>query len=805
MQGNQRLVLFAVRDPYFFVIVIMLFILLTILLISTILLSRQNQKYKENTKIIDNHNYLLKSFIDADESLIYLKDEKLCYLFVNKAFERFYNLKASDVIGKDDFSISEADETEFAQSRRNTDLAVLKENKLIVDEVRWQNRIFQTIKFPVKLLNGATGVGAFIKDITVEYRNQYIVKQAAMRNEILFKIFSHENILPEQEYDYILDTAIKLTDSAYGFLIYRNPDNNKLNVWTDRAAAGSALPENKDEMIQNLIVSEIVNQENPLIIDDNHTFSPDEPYRDISRMMTVPIVVNQEMQLLAVLCNKSYEYDNNDIYQVSLLLRGLLISIERHKHNTELNKALYKMKENESRLQLILDTTAEAILGFDADGICVFCNNSGLNLLGYNNQSEIIGQDIHKLLFHESQTEVDKDNCKLYRVIRDGEAIHIDDEVFLRKDKSKINVEYNAHPQFHNGKVTGFVITFSDIAQRKKNEEEIIYLSYHDPLTGLYNRRFFEQELKRLDVKRNLPISIIMGDINGLKLTNDVFGHIVGDEIIKKTADILRKICRADDIIARWGGDEFIMILPNTSARDAYKVVNRIRKAFTKVQMKLLKYSISLGYAAKKTEAERMDWIINRAEELMYLEKTTKIENIDYENIKNIYKHLQAENPRIKEHALNVSSYCEKIGKHLNFSEANIALLKEVAYFHDIGKVALTESEVDFRPDYRKHPTVGFRILNVSEKTMEFAKYVLSHHERWDGTGYPKGLKGEAIPLISRIVAVAEHYDNLRRNKEHLLAKDKALQTLIERAGTRFDPDIVDIFVEMVINNEIID
>src|SRR5690606_16863794 len=105
--------------------------------------------------------------------------------------------------------------------------------------------------------------------------------------------------------------------------------------------------------------------------------------------------------------------------------------------------------------------------------------------------------------------------------------------------------------QYKDGEIVGAVVTFTDITSRKKAESDIVYLSYHDALTGLYNRRFFEEELRRLDTERNLPISIIMGDVNGLKLANDIFGHKAGDMLLQKAAEVMKNGCRADDIIAR--------------------------------------------------------------------------------------------------------------------------------------------------------------------------------------------------------------------------------------------------------------
>jgi len=787
------------------IIFIVLSLLAILLAIVTLLLFRKNQEYRESKKQIDNHNYLLKSFIDADKSLIYLKDEKLHYLFVNNAFLLFYGITEEDIIGKDDFAISVK---AFAQFRRETDFAVLNEKRLITDEVRWQGRIYQTIKFPVRLLNRADGVGAFVKDITDEYLRRRIIDQSALRNEILYEIFIRDNILPEEEYDYILAAAIRLTESSHGVLVYR--DANNTNFVYNTRTIGFNQYNSKEKsiiinLVENFIYNDDISQVSPFF--DNNAQEYLEKHGinniDINRVLSVPVIGDYEFCLMIVLFNKPYEYDENDTHQISVLLRGLWNKLMHKKSTEELRIALHNITKNEARLQLILDSTAEAICGIDTEGNCVFCNNSGLDILGYSDQTELIGKNIHKLLHHSRPdgSEIPIEKCQICRDIHKGEIVHGDNEHFWRKDGTYFAVEYHCFPQYDNEEIVGAVITFSDITNRKKAEDEIVFLSYHDPLTGLYNRRFFEEELKRLDVKRNLPLSIIMGDVNGLKLTNDVFGHAAGDNVLKEAATIFRSACRADDIIARWGGDEFIVILPNTPSQDVVKVANRISKAFNNFQNLPLKYSISLGYATKKSEEEKIDWIVIRAEELMYLDKTTNIKSIDYENIKTIYRRLHL-NPRNKEHAEMVRHYSKKIGQHLQFSAAEMRLLKEVAFYHDIGKIALSEESLESGPDYRKHPTVGFRILNISEKTMEVAKYVLSHHERWDGSGYPKGLKGEAIPLLSRIVAVAEHYDNLRRNKEHLLNKDEALSRLAAKAGTTFDPDIVAAFIEIISNEK---
>jgi len=149
---------------------------------------------------------------------------------------------------------------------------------------------------------------------------------------------------------------------------------------------------------------------------------------------------------------------------------------------------------------------------------------------------------------------MDEKECKIFKSLLAGRGTSVEDEVFWRSDGTQLDVAYSSYPQFRNGEIVGAVVTFTDNTERRKNQARVNYLTYHDSLTGLYNRTFFEEELKRLDREENLPLTIIFGDLNGLKLTNDVFGHTAGDELLKKSAEALKKACRKDDVIARVGG-----------------------------------------------------------------------------------------------------------------------------------------------------------------------------------------------------------------------------------------------------------
>ncbi len=163
-----------------------------------------------------------------------------------------------------------------------------------------------------------------------------------------------------------------------------------------------------------------------------------------------------------------------------------------------------------------------------------------------------------------------------------------------------------------------------DITDQKNTEDKILYLSYHDQLTGLYNRRFFEEELKRLDTRRNFPLTIVMGDVNGLKAINDAVGHDKGDELLRKSAEVIKKGCRADDIVARLGGDEFVIILSDTDVLKAEQIIERINELSLKEKVGNINISISFGYKTKNNENEKIQDIFKQAEDNMYANKRSR-------------------------------------------------------------------------------------------------------------------------------------------------------------------------------------
>jgi PAS domain S-box/diguanylate cyclase (GGDEF) domain len=365
--------------------------------------------------------------------------------------------------------------------------------------------------------------------------------------------------------------------------------------------------------------------------------------------------------------------------------------------------------------------------------------------------------------------------------------------------------------EFDNqGKAIRLIATVQDITKRKKAEEEVIYLSYHDKLTGLYNRRFYEEEVKRLDTKRNLPISIIIGDVNGLKLVNDAFGHAKGDELLQKAAKAIQSACRADDIVARWGGDEFVILLPKTKSEEVEGIIKRIKQQYSNQQVNALSISISFGWDTKKKIDEDILKVLKSAEDYMYKHKIIENESIRGNTISTIIKTLHEKNPREEQHSKRVSDICQSIGKAMGFSEIERCKLKIVGLLHDIGKIAIEEGILN-KPgkltdqewnEIKRHPEIGYRILTTSFDMLELANCILAHHEKWDGEGYPNRLKGEAIPRIARIIALADSYDAMTSKRPYgkALSEEEAVMEIQKNAGIQFDPKIAKIFVEKVLD-----
>lgn len=349
--------------------------------------------------------------------------------------------------------------------------------------------------------------------------------------------------------------------------------------------------------------------------------------------------------------------------------------------------------------------------------------------------------------------------------------------------------------------------THTDITDRKIAEEKIRYISLHDSLTGLYNRTYIEEEMARLDTPRQLPLSIIMADLNGLKLINDTYGHPIGDKALQAAAEIIKSTCREDDIYARWGGDEFVILLPQTSAAAAGNLCKRITESCRVIFIEDVPVSMAIGVACKTSSEEPLMKILQEAENLMYKQKLTESRSTKSAVLKALLKTLEAKSFETEAHTRGMQQTARLIGKELSLPDAEMNRLELLITLHDIGKINIAEEILtkkgpltsDEWETIKKHPEIGYRIARATEEFAHIANEILAHHERWDGQGYPQGLKEKAIPYLARITTIADAYEvmtNGRPYKKAMSIKEVAAE-FRRCAGTQFDPALVEIFLSI--------
>ncbi|MDZ4131954.1 MAG: diguanylate cyclase, partial [Dethiobacteria bacterium] len=338
--------------------------------------------------------------------------------------------------------------------------------------------------------------------------------------------------------------------------------------------------------------------------------------------------------------------------------------------------------------------------------------------------------------------------------------------------------------------------------------QKVRYMSFHDSLTGLYNRVYLEQEMARLDTARQLPISIIMADLNGLKLVNDTYGHEKGDILLKTAAEVITRSCREEDIIARWGGDEFTILLPLTTFSEALTICNRIAANCREDSVADLPLSIALGVASKIDKTKSQVEVLREAEDNMYKQKLTESRSTKSAVLRALLKTLAEKSYETEAHTRRMQEIAKKIGVKMLLPDAELSRLELLITLHDIGKINIseeiltkkTELTADEWEKIKRHPEIGFRLARATEEFAHVAEDILSHHESWDGTGYPRGLKGKDIPLLARITGVADAYEVMSNGRPYkaVMNNSEIVDEFIKCSGSQFDPELVDILLSTI-------
>lgn len=341
-----------------------------------------------------------------------------------------------------------------------------------------------------------------------------------------------------------------------------------------------------------------------------------------------------------------------------------------------------------------------------------------------------------------------------------------------------------------------------------EQEVKIENLSYRNELPGLFNRKYFLDAIKKYDNEDNLPISIIMGDINGLAIIDDSLGHSVVEDVQSKLNNILKKVARKADVVIGFSNGEFSLILPKTTYIESVKLIEKLRALSDEEKSGPLKISVSCGSSTKTKIEEQLIEVVDIAVEQLEKDRNIVSPTFESHTIDLIMKMLFEKNNREMLHSTRVSKMCEKIASRLNFDLGVVERIRITGMLHDIGKIGIDErilnkterlNKAD-RDTIKKHPEIGYRILSASNDFMIHAEDVLQHHERIDGEGYPNGIKGDEISIVAKIIAIADTYDAITSDRPYrkALSKQEAILEIEKCSGIQFDSEIVKVFVDML-------
>lgn len=875
-------------------------------------------------------NKLLDEFLNSCRDMVYLKDDHFRHIFANNALAEFFDKDTNEIIGKDDFELMSV---QMANRCRITDQEALIGGSKIVSEEIIMDKVYESIKFPIICPDGKTGVGAFIRDISKYKKQEQYYRKQLERQNILIDIYMRTFQNRQEQFDYALDEALKLTGSQFGSIFLYNEKSCRftLNSWENLMITDHKVVEKlaRYHNKKTGVWDKVVQQRKPIIVNDfqnihiGNNWLP-EGHTMVINLMSIPIIIDNCIVAVIGMGNKENGYDEFDVNEITILMHSVWLAaekrsaqeqvmFEREKYNsilhelpamiceflpdstlTFVNKAysdyfggkydtlvdkkiidiIPQGETNTVKLKYMdltpQESTSKYIITVKFNGemrsyewqdVGIF-NEQGIPICYYS-----IGFDITERV--KTEKEQKKLLKQLDAMFNSHEAVMLLIEPFsgsivdanpaattfygytkkelLKMDMDDINtlpkeelanlrlkalnkgqkyftfphrlrngeiriVDVYSSPISYNGKRVLFSIIF-DVSEREEAYKEIAYLNYHDYLTDLYNRRFFEEEFKRLNVRRRFPIAVVMGDVNGLKLINDSFGNFIGDILLKEAAKIIKATVRADDIVARIGGDEFGIILPNIDELETRALIKRIEEQIKKKDEEIITgkpyLSISFGYAVQERPEDSFDKLMKDAEGFMYSRKHYDSRSLKSNTIKIILNTLFEKSQREKMHSDRVGNISASIARAMGLDEGTINKIKAAGFLHDIGKIGIPEDILNKQGVLDKqewevmksHPERSWRILENTFEFSEISNIVLYHHERWDGNGYPKGIKGEEIPLAARIITVADSYDAMTKERSYRknISKDEAIEELKQCSQMHFDPHIVDIFINQVL------
>jgi diguanylate cyclase (GGDEF)-like protein/PAS domain S-box-containing protein len=489
------------------------------------------------------------------------------------------------------------------------------------------------------------------------------------------------------------------------------------------------------------------------------------------------------------------------IFAGQLSVQALQI-VQQRRYIAALQETQEELKESEERYRALVQKSSEAILLIEPDTRTVIETNRHFQeLLGYSAE-ELSGKAIYDFV-NDTKDSIDR----YYNdVLANQNELPVESRSFRHKSGRSIDVERTGVMVHLNGKKV-YMVTARDVTERKLIEEKMMYLSFHDILTELYNRTYFEEEMVRMDRRRDGSVGLIIFDLDGLKLVNDSFGHEQGDSLLIRMAELIQGSFGANDVVARIGGDEIAVLMKATTLKQLETAVANVYAAVERHQHSVhrIPLSLSAGYAFSADKRLSMRELFREADNNMYREKLHRSRSARSAIVQTVMRLLEARDFITEGHADRLQNMMTSLARAAGISENRMTDLRLLAQFHDIGKVGIPDRILlkpgpltpEEKVEMQRHCEIGHRIAQSSPDLLSVADWVLKHQEWWNGEGYPIGLAGEQIPIECRILAIVDAYDAMTNDRPYRRAKDHDLAVAEIRScsGTQFDPILADLFI----------